>query len=117
MGSRDPDLIASPPSPFRAVTLAEMRGARWTVTAYCDQCQTRLYVDIEALARLLGPDYVLWGKRPRCRVWVRWNVDRRCAGRVEFVAQASLTGSAVPLRMSNMVRDAIELRSQAASRR
>jgi hypothetical protein len=44
---------------------------------------------------------------------VRWNVDRHCEGRIDFIAQASLTGSAVPLKMSASVRDAIELRSQA----
>lgn len=117
MGARDPDLIATPPSPIAALTVAEMRLKRWTVTAYCARCQTRVYVDLDALARLLGPDYMLWGKHPRCKVWVRWNVDRRCDGRVDFVAQASLTGTAVPLKMSGMVRSAIDLRSQAEANR
>ena len=96
-----------------AITVGEMRALRWTVTADCQQCRTRLHVDLDAFARLMGDDFVLWGKRPRCRVWVRWNLDRRCDGRVEFLAQASQTGSVVPLRMSGMVRQAIDLRSQA----
>lgn len=118
MGARDPDLISAPPSPLAAITLGEMLARRWIVTAYCAQCRTRVHVDLDALTRLLGPDYVLWGKRPRCKVWVRWTLDRRCEGRIDFAAQSSQTGSAVTLKMSGMVEDAIRLRSQAeASRR
>lgn len=117
MGSRDPDLIAPPPSPMQAVTIGEMQARRWTITAFCPQCRTRLYVDLDALSRLLGPDYVLWGRHPRCKVWVRWSLDRRCEGRIDFVAQSSQTGSAIPLNMSGMVQDAIRLRSQAAAAR
>ncbi len=90
-----------------------MAAEKWLVTTYCPQCRTRAYVDLPALAQLLGADYVLWGKPPRCTVWVRWTLDRRCEGRVEFVAQSGLTGSAVTLKMSGMVRDAIRLKSQA----
>lgn len=117
MGSRNPDLICPPPSPIQAVTLSEMRGLRWIVTAHCRACGTRVYVDLGALAQLVGEDYVLWGKHPRCKAWVRWSVDRRCEGRVTFLAQSSQTGTVVPLEMSGMVRDAIELRSQASMSR
>lgn len=115
MGSRDPDLLCPPPSPLQAVTVREMHARRWVVTAHCRACGTRVYVDLDALARLVGDDYVLWGKRPRCKVWARWSVDRRCEGRVTFLAQSSQTGSIVPMQMTGIVRDAIELRSQAAA--
>lgn len=113
MGARNPDTIASPPSPLRALTVAEMHAERWTILADCPACKTRLHVSTADLRRLAGDDAVLWGKTGRCRVWVRWNPDRRCEGRVTFWAQASMTGSPVPLKMSGEVRDAIQLRSQA----
>lgn len=92
--------------------MREMNARRWIVTAHCRACGTRVYVDLGALARLVGNDYVLWGRHPRCKVWVRWTVDRRCEGRVVFLAQSSQTGSVVPLEMTGEVRDAITLRSQ-----
>lgn len=117
MGSRDPDTIAQPPHPLHALTLAQMHARRWIVLADCPTCHLRTHVDLSALRRLLGDDYVLWGRTTRCKAWVRWEVDRRCPGAVRFLAQSSVSGSAVPLRMTGEVRDAIELRSQAAGRR
>lgn len=118
MGARNPDLICSPPSPLDAVTVAEMHARRWTITADCRACRTRVHVDLAVVRRVLGDDYVLWGKTSRCKVWVRWSLDRRCEGQVTFLAQSSQSGSEVPLRMTGMVSDAIQLRSQAkASRR
>lgn len=117
MGARDPDLLCPPPHPRHAVTLAEMHALRWTVTADCPACRTRTHVDLSALRRLLGDDYVLWGKTSRCKVWVRWTLDRRCEGKVTFLAQSSQTGSLVTLKMTGEVRDAIHLRSQAATQR
>lgn len=117
MGSRDPDLICSPPSPLDAVTVAEMHARRWIVTAACRSCRTRVHVDLAVVRRVLGDDYVLWGKTSRCKVWVRWSLDRRCEGQVTFLAQSSQTGTEVPLRMTGIVRDAINLRSQAESYR
>lgn len=117
MGARGPDAVCPPPHPLVALTLAEMSARRWTILAACPACHARTHVDLSALRRLLGDDYVLWGRTTRCKAWVRWEVDRRCPGQVAFLAQSSTTGSAVPLRMSGEVRDAIELRSQALSRR
>lgn len=117
MGARDPDLLCPPPTPFRAATVGEMLALRWTVTAACRACRTRLHVDLAAVARVMGDDFVLWGARPRCKVWVRWSLDRRCEGRVDLLAQSSQTGSVVPLAMSNQVRDALALRDQARQRR
>lgn len=117
MGARDPDSLAPPPHPLVALTLGEMAARRWLILADCPACRARTHVDLSALRRLLGDDYVLWGRRTRCKAWVRWEVDRRCPGSVVFLAQASQTGSAVPLRMSGEVRDAIELRGQATQRR
>ncbi|SFS42015.1 hypothetical protein [Brevundimonas viscosa] len=117
MGARDPDTINSPPHPLTALTLAEMHARRWLVLAVCPTCGARTHVDLSALRRLLGDAYVLWGRSTRCKSWVRWEVDRRCPGHVAFWASSSLTGTAVPLRMSGEVRDAVELRAQAAQRR
>lgn len=113
MGARNPDLICSPPSALQALTVGEMRGLRWIVTANCRQCRTRVHVDLEAVGRVMGEDYVLWGKHPRCKVWVRWTLDRRCEGRTDLLAQSSQTGSIVPLEMTGAVRDAMMLRSQS----
>lgn len=117
MGSRDPDLLCPPPHPLDAVTLGEMHARRWIVTADCRACRTRIHVDLGERLRLLGPDVVLWGKTGRCKVWVRWSLDRRCEGRVVFFAQSSQTGSPVALKMTGEVRDAIRLRGQTAGQR
>lgn len=117
MGSRDPDLICPPPHPLDALTLADMHARRWIVTADCRQCRIRLHVDLAAQRRLLGDDFVLWGKTGRCKVYVRWSLDRRCEGRVIFLAQSSQTGSPVELKLTGEVRDAIRLHSQAAAAR
>lgn len=113
MGARDPDLLCPPPTPQAALTVAEMHALRWIITADCRACRTRVHVDLSTVRRVLGDSYVLWGKTSRCKVWVRWTLDRRCEGKVAFLAQSSQTGSEVPLRMTGMVRDAIQLRSQA----
>lgn len=93
------------------MTLIEMVERKWIVTSYCSQCRSRLHVSLEALVRVLGPDYILWGRRPRCRVWVQWDLDRRCPGRVTFHAQASLKGSAIEMKWSSEVDQILELRS------
>lgn len=115
MGARNPDLVCAPPSPLGALTLAEMHAQRWTITADCRACRTRVHVDLAALRRVMGDDYVLWGKSSRCKVWVRWTLDRRCEGQVTFLAQSSQTGSVVPLRMTGEVQSALDLRSMARS--
>lgn len=117
MGARHPDTVVPPPHPLQALTLAEMHARRWVVLADCPACHTRTHVDLSALRRLLGNGYVLWGRTTRCKAWVRWEVDRRCPGQVAFLAQASLSGSVVVLRMTGEVRDAIHLRSQSDGQR
>src|SRR5690606_14440324 len=104
VGARDPDTVCRPPHPLDAVTVAEMRGRRWLVTALCGHCRTRLHVDLDALMALKGPGFVLWGKTSRCRVWA-YNVEDRCPGRVIFEARSVQGGSMRPLRMSAEVRD------------
>jgi hypothetical protein len=114
MGAKNPDLIAPPPSPIRELTLADMAARRTILIADCPTCRARTHVDLSALRRLLGDDYVLWGRRARCKTWVRWEVDRRCPGRVRFYGAGSVTGSARELTMSGEVQSAIDLRSQEA---
>lgn len=117
MGAKNPDLIAPPPSPLNALTLADMAARRVVIIAECPTCRVRSHVDLSALCRLLGDDYVLWGRTARCKTWVRWEVDRRCPGRVRFFGAGSISGSVVPLKMSGEVRSALDLRSQEAQRR
>lgn len=112
LGAKNPDLIARPPTPLDGLTLGDAVRLRWVVTSYCSQCKTRLHVATPALMQLLGEDYILWGRKPRCRVWVGWDLDRRCPGLVTFHAQASLKGSAVEMKWSREVDQAIEMRSQ-----
>lgn len=82
MGAKNPDRICPPPNPLTALTVADMHAARWIVTADCRACRTWVHVNLGALRRVMGDDYVLWGKSSRCKVWVPWNLDRRCEGRV-----------------------------------
>jgi hypothetical protein len=113
MGAINPDRLCPPPNPLGALTLAEMHAARWTILADCPTCRTRFHVNLAAMRRVMGNDYVLWGKTTRCKVWVRWTLDRQCEGRVTFYAQSSQTGSAVALKMSGEVESVIQMRSQA----
>ena len=117
MGARNPDLLAPPPHPLAALTLEEMHARRWIILAHCPACHARTHVDLSALRRLLGDDYVLWGRSTRCKAWIRWSLDRRCEGQVRFFAQSSMTGTAVALNMTGEVRDAIDLRSLDGARR
>lgn len=115
MGAKNPDLIAPPPSPGRALTLADMAAQRILILATCPTCRGTWHVDLSVLRRLLGDDYVLWGKTTRCKTWVRWELDRRCPGQVRFMGAGSVGGSVVPLKGSGEVQSAIQLRSQALS--
>lgn len=112
-----PNLLCPPPNPQKALTVAEMHALRWIITADCRTCQTRVHVDLTAVRRVLGEDYVLWGKTSRCKVWVRWTLDRRCEGKVVFLAQSNQTGTEVALQMNDMVRDALQLRSRGEAYR
>ncbi|WP_029415010.1 hypothetical protein [Brevundimonas bacteroides] len=111
MGTRKPDTVRQPPMPARAVTLAEMRAAGWMLRATCSRCRVQLHVDLAPMIALLGPDYVLWGRHPRCRVWA-WGDDERCWGRILFEARSVRGGSWRALKHSSEVADAIDLRRQ-----
>lgn len=64
------------------------------------------------MVALLGADFVLWGRHPRCRVWT-WGDNERCAGTVLFEVRSIRGGSWVAMLMTGEVRDAVELRRQA----
>lgn len=117
MGAKNPDLIAPPPSPLRVLTLGDMAAQRTVLIAECPVCRGRWHVDLSALRRLMGDDYVLWGRSTRCKTWVRWEVDRRCPGKVRFLAASSVSGSVVELRMTGEVRSAIDWRNQEGQAR
>ena len=107
MGAKDPDRVNPPPRPSDGLTLSAMHARRWLVTAHCPTCRARVHVDLAALIRLKGDDYVLWGRHARCKTWVRWSLDRRCEGRVTFLAQSCPNGSIVEMKMTREVREAI----------
>lgn len=110
--NKNADVLCGPPSPSEALTVGEMIERNWTITAYCPRCRVRLHVDLRALVQTVGPDYVLWGRTPRCRVWVQWDLDRRCPARVSFHAQSSIKGSAVEMKGGRWIDEAAQLRSQ-----
>lgn len=99
-----------------AVTAAEMRAEGWTLRGTCSLCRTQTHVDLGLIIVAKGPDYVLWGRSTRCKVWT-WDDDERCKGRIAFEARSVRGGSWRALRMSGEVQNAIQLRSQAASMR
>lgn len=104
MGARSPDRVRFPPTPAAALTIGEMNAQGWTLRAVCRRCRTALLVDTAAMARLLGPDALFWGRHPRCRVW-SWGDRERCEGRVTFEARSVPGGSWRALRMSGEVAD------------
>ena len=113
MGTKKPDVVRSPPMPAQALTLSEIRASGWTVRATCTTCKVSLHVDLGQMIALLGADFVLWGRHPRCKVWT-WGDDERCSGSVLFEVRSIRGGSWVAMRMTGEVRSAIELRSRAA---
>lgn len=117
MGAKNPDILAPPPMPARDLTLGDMAARRVMLLAECPACRGRWHVDLSALRRLMGDDYVIWGRTTRCKSWVRWEPDRRCAGKVRFYGAGSVGGSVVELKMSGEVRSAIEWRNQESQRR
>lgn len=114
MGARNPDTVRSPPSPGQAVTLSEIRARSWTVRATCVRCKVSLHVDLAPMLALQGPDFILWGKSPRCRVWA-YGDDERCPGRVMFEVRSVRGGSWRAMRMSAEVIEALNLRGQHRS--
>lgn len=111
MGARNPDLVCPPPRPDEGLTLGEIVGRKWLITAWCGSCRNRVHVDPAALILSRGANYVLWGVRSRCKTWVRWNLDRRCEGRVIFWAQSCPNGSVVEMRRTREVQEAIMRRN------
>lgn len=96
MGRKRPDVIRTPPSPIEAWNIGQMVRRGWDVVADCDRCRTSLHVDLVAMARLTGPDLILWGMTPRCRSWIDYG-DGRCPGRVRFRARSIYGGTWVPV--------------------
>lgn len=111
MGARNPDTVRIPPMPGQAVTLAEIRAEGWTVRATCTRCRVGLHVDLASMLALLGPDFILWGKSPRCRVWA-YGDDERCPGRVLFEVRAIKGGSWRAMRWDGDVAAAVRRRDQ-----
>lgn len=114
MGTKRPDVVRSPPMPAQGVTLAEIRANGWTVRATCRTCRISLHTDLGQMIALLGEDFVLWGRHPKCKVWT-WGDNERCSGTVLFEVRSIRGGSWVAMRMTGEVQSAVELRSQAAS--
>lgn len=85
MGIKRPDQIG--PSDWRAgvETVGQMYQRRWELIACCDDCQTRLIVDLRVPIAMLGPRFSLWNRRTRCR---RLVYGGRCRGFVRFEFKA-----------------------------
>lgn len=116
MGRKNPDRIRYPPSALQAPTLDGIARSGWTVIARCNRCRLALHVDTAAMLKVLGPDFVLWGRKPRCRAWLDHG-DHRCAGRVTFHAQAIAGGSWKELAWSGEVDLALDFRRQIRAER
>ena len=80
MGSRNADRLH--PGEWRTVggTVRKIRERGWIITARCELCGVHLRVDLRVIEANLGPDFILWGKRPLCKVV-------RCRGRMWFVCE------------------------------
>lgn len=117
MGRKNPNNIRFPPSALDALTLREIVAAGWTVLATCRRCHVSLVVDMPAMLKVHGPAFLIWGRRPRCRVWTGYGDDNRCPGRVEFTARSIPGGQWVKLEMTSEVRLAQDFMKRAAAER
>jgi len=114
MGARNPDTVSFPPMAMQAITVAEIRAIGWTVRATCGRCRISLHTDLNHMVAIAGPDMVLWGKHPRCKVWA-YGDDERCTGRILFEVRSIKGGSWRAMRWTDEVRAAVEMRSQSGS--
>lgn len=112
MGRKHPDFYNMPPDVLRGLTVGEMGARGWLVRARCQRCATVLTVRLDHVARLIGPQTILWGAEAPCRAWIH-DGHRRCNGRVRFEAAAVDGGSWVELKGGQMVEDAREFRRRA----
>lgn len=62
-----------------APTVRRMIGLRWIVEAECEFCDLRMKVSLPLMARVKGPDYVLWGATGACK-------RAGCPGKARFFA-------------------------------
>ena len=90
-----------------------MRG--WELVAECERCGVALHVDLVALAKAVGPNFILWGLRPRCRVAIEHG-DGRCTGRVRFRARSIRGGTWVCVSRPGARRSALETQHMLAPR-
>lgn len=69
MGSRNEDRIPLIARRSRCETVADMIAQGWDVYAQCrtPRCGCRLRVDLQKVARVLGPNFSPWDKPQRCR--------------------------------------------------
>ena len=92
MSTKQPDVLANPPSPLTCLTLGEMHQARWTVVARCSKCSLAMKTNLAALIRLHGPDTMWWGHETACP-------SLNChGGRLSYSAQALRGGSWVSMK-------------------
>lgn len=90
MGAKNPDRVASPPSPSAALSLAEIHIRQWELMAYCPTCRTRLKANLPTMIKVFGPDVIWWGQRPPCPGW-------DCGGRLLYSARAVRGGTWVSM--------------------
>jgi hypothetical protein len=69
----------------RCQNIGQMLEDDWEVFAYCPKCRTRLWVNLKALRKAMGRNFILWNRTVRCRA-ADWS-GARCSGRAHFEAK------------------------------
>lgn len=85
MGGPSPDSVSTPPSPYVALTLADIISVGWTVRGYCGRCALGLVVNLDTLCRAQGPGLLLWGRNFPCPIIKEGRF--RCDGRMHYIGQ------------------------------
>lgn len=92
MGAKNPDRIPLSMRFTQCRTVAEMAAKRWDVISKCQTCELTMQVDLALIAKVSGPETMIWNRKARCR-------RLHCGGFVEFRARAPGMAWHEPLRV------------------
>ena len=90
MGRRNPDRYTDDDWRACGRTVRALLENRWPVHSACDACDLVMDTDLTPILARRGPDFSLWGARPRCR-------RRGCPGRVTFYVSPPGAMSAIAM--------------------